>query len=180
MTTGQSPTSLKTDNISNTTETTDPSKQSSSQSNLKQNDDNSTTSADSIQVLQVKNGHGIYSSQARFYIPAIQSHFQHIKDRFCYKIKVSFPWIDSTVPPTMGTYYTTIQQFFSLVNRHDRQFKIIPWDIRRDTKKTINHYTSVPSQHSDLSQYVYNLQLTKMRIRFSCVITLLSNFRQTF
>jgi hypothetical protein len=180
MTTGSSPTSPKTDNISKTTERNDLTEQSSSKSKLKQTDDHSTTSTDLIQVLQVKNGHGIYSSQPRFYISAIQSHFQHIKDRFCYKIKVSFPWINSTVPPTIGTYYTTIQHFFSLVNKHDRQFKIIPWDIRRDTKKTINHYTSVPSLHSDLSQYVYNLQLTKTRIRFSCVITLLLNFRQTF
>ena len=91
------------------------SKQSLSKSKSTNSDDQSTTSTESIQVLQVKSGHGIYSSQPRFYIPAIQSRFQYTKDRFCYKIKVSFPWIDSTVPPTMGTYYTTIQQFFELI-----------------------------------------------------------------
>jgi hypothetical protein len=180
MATGPSPTPPMTDNTSQSTEVPNLSKQQSSKSNSIQTDDQSTTSTDSIQVLQVKSGHGIYSSQPRFYIPAIQSRFQHTKDQFCYKIKVSFPWIDSTVPPTVGTYYTTIQHFFSLVNKHDRQFEILPWVISKDTEKTINHSSCVPSLHSDLSQYVYNLQLTKTRIRFSCVITLSSNFRQVF
>jgi hypothetical protein len=123
MATGSSPTSPKTDTTSSQTEVTHLSKQVSSKSKSTHNDDQSTTSTDSIQVVQVKSGHGIYSSQPRFYIPAIQSRFQHTKDRFCYKIKVSFPWIDSTVPPTMGTYYTVIQLFFSLVNKHDKNLK---------------------------------------------------------
>jgi hypothetical protein len=180
MTTGPSPTSPETDDTSNSMEVSNPSTKPPSKPNTTETDDQSVTSKDSIQVVQVKSGHGIYSSQPRFYIPAIQSRFQHTKDRFCYKIKVSFPWIDSTVPPTMGTYYTSIQNFFSLVNKHDNQFEILPWDLRRDTEKTINHYSGVPSLHSDLSQYVYNLQLTKTRIRFSCVITLSSNFRKVF
>jgi hypothetical protein len=180
MTTGPSPTSLKTANTSESTEVSNSSTQPTSNSTTTDTDDQSTTSTDSIKVVQVKSGHGIYSSQPRFYIPAIQSRFQHTKDRFCYKIKVSFPWIDSTVPPTMGTYYTSIQQFFSIVNKHDREFEILPWDLRRDAEKTINHYSEIPSLHSDLSQYVYNLQLTKTRIRFSCVITLSSTFRQVF
>jgi hypothetical protein len=161
MATAPSPTSMKPNHPSTSTEGQHQSEQPVSSPETHQNDDHSTTSTESIQVLQVKSGHGIYSSQPRFYIPAIQSRFKHTKDRFCYKIKVSFPWIDSSVPPTTSTYHTTIQHFFSLVNRHDKHFEILPWDIRKDTKDTINHSRSIPTLHSDLTQYVYNLQLTK-------------------
>jgi hypothetical protein len=82
MTTGPSPTPRKTDNTSKTKDVSKSSKQPLSKSNSTNSDEQSTTSTESIQVLQVKSGHGIYSSQPRFYIPAIQSRFQHTKDRF--------------------------------------------------------------------------------------------------
>jgi hypothetical protein len=180
MATGSSPTSTTTDNTSTLQQEHHLPDQPSTNTDTCNNDDNSATSTDSIKVIQVKSGHGIYSSQPRFYIPAIQSRFKHTKNRFCYKIKVSFPWIDSATPPTLQTYHSTIQLFFSLVNKHDKNLEILPWDIRKETKNTINHSNSVPTSHSELTQYVYNLQLTKTRIRFSCVISLSSTFRQMF
>jgi hypothetical protein len=141
--------------------------------------DNSVSS-DKVEVLQVKTGHKLTSRQPRFYIPEIQARFKHTSDISCYKVKVSFPWIDHSTPPTYDNYHKVISLFYSLVHMHDKRFEILPWDLRHFPDGSINNLTSIPTSHDKLKMFIYNLQLSKTRVRFSCVITTTYDFTKTF
>ncbi len=140
----------------------------------------STASSDKIEVLQVKTGHKLTSRQPRFYIPEIQARFKHTSDISCYKVKVSFPWIDHNNTPTYDNYHKVISLFYSLVHMHDKRFEILPWDLRQFPDGSINDATSIPTSHDKLKMFIYNLQLSKTRVRFSCVVATTHDFTKTF
>jgi hypothetical protein len=94
----------------------------------------------------------------------------HIKHRYCHKIKISLPWDGKTTKPTGDTYYKSIHYFFRLVKSYDDQFQLLTWDIVNKKCDTISDLERLPTNHKDLSSYVYNVHMTPSRVHASMVV----------
>ena len=114
------------------------------------------------------------SGQPKFTIEQIKGHFPSLLQNIM-KINIQ-------MKPAEGTNFEgsnfvwSIQQFFKMCKAHDKEFRILPWNIENQSDDTIKSssitdYKQIPELREAFEEYGYNVHISVHRLSLTLVIS---------
>lgn len=124
------------------------------------------------------------SGQPKYTIEQIKDHFPSLLQNIM-KINIQMKPAEGT-NFEVSNFVWSIQQFFRMCKTHDKEFRILPWNIENQDDSTIKSssitdYKQIPTQREAFEEYGYNIHVSINKLSLTMVIsTSYSTFERMF
>ncbi len=124
------------------------------------------------------------SGQPKYTIEQIKDHFPSLLQNIM-KINVQMKPAEGT-NFEVSNFVWSIQQFFRICKTHDKEFRILPWNIENQDDSTIKSssitdYKQIPTLREAFEEYGYNIHVSINKLSLTMVIsTSYSTFERMF
>ena len=124
------------------------------------------------------------SGQPKFTIEQIKGHFPSLLQNIM-KINLQMKPAEGTTFKG-SNFVWSIQQFFKMCKSHDKEFRILPWNIEEQNDDTIKSssltdHKQIPEMKEAFEEYGYNIHVSLHRLSLTMVIsTSYSTFEKMF
>ena len=114
------------------------------------------------------------SGQPKFTIEQIKDHFPSLLQNIM-KINIQMKPADGT-NFEVSNFVWSIQQFFRICKAHDKEFRILPWNIENQDDSTIKgssltDYKQIPVLKEAFEEYGYNIHISMNRMSLAMIIS---------